>query len=390
MKILQVTNFFKPSWEAGGPARVAYDISLKLVDRGHEVTVYTTDGFKSRLSVEKNKPVDVDGIRTYYFQNLSSYLAKNLVLPIPYYLPLVASKHLKEFDVIHIHEYRTVSAIFIHFFAKKYNVPYVLQAHGTSSKIVKRKNLKATFDVFFGKRILKDASKLFALNETEFEQYISLSADSNKITIIPNGIDESKYEELPPKGSFRSKYHLENSKIVLYVGRLHLSKGIDLLIESFADLSQELDNTKLVIIGPDDGYQEHFEQLVKKFNLIEDVIFTGFVSIPEKISAFVDADIFVTPWFSGFPVTFLESCVCGTPIITTTKGDKLNWINRNVGFVVKYDKKDLKDAILCVLSDDEMKYKFSKNCKTVVEENFTLAKIVDQIFDNYSDVIYKS
>ena len=68
MRILQVTNFFKPSWEAGGPARVAYDISKKLVDNGHKVTVYTTDGYKSRLDVEKNVPLNIDGIKTYYFR----------------------------------------------------------------------------------------------------------------------------------------------------------------------------------------------------------------------------------------------------------------------------------------------------------------------------------
>ena len=55
MKILQVTNFFKPSWEAGGIARVAYEISKELVNRGHEVTVYTTDGFKYRLNFKKTR-----------------------------------------------------------------------------------------------------------------------------------------------------------------------------------------------------------------------------------------------------------------------------------------------------------------------------------------------
>ena len=53
MKILQVTNFFKPSWESGGPARVAYEISKKLVERGHEVTVYATVRYKLKLNVEK-------------------------------------------------------------------------------------------------------------------------------------------------------------------------------------------------------------------------------------------------------------------------------------------------------------------------------------------------
>ncbi|NLZ29532.1 MAG: glycosyltransferase family 4 protein, partial [Methanomicrobiales archaeon] len=43
MKILQVTPFFKPLWESGGVARVAYDISRNLHESGHEITVYTTN-----------------------------------------------------------------------------------------------------------------------------------------------------------------------------------------------------------------------------------------------------------------------------------------------------------------------------------------------------------
>ena len=62
MKILHVTNFFKPSWDSGGPARVAYEITKKLVDDGHDVTVYTTDGYRSRLNIEKNKPVNVEDL----------------------------------------------------------------------------------------------------------------------------------------------------------------------------------------------------------------------------------------------------------------------------------------------------------------------------------------
>ena len=62
------------------------------------------------------------------------------------------------------------------------------------------------------------------------------------------------------------------------------------------------------------------------------------MSEKEKITIFVDADVFVTPSFSGFPVTFLEACACSTPIITTNKGDELDWIHNKVGYVVEYNK----------------------------------------------------
>ena len=387
MKILQVTNFFKPSWEAGGPARVCYDISTELVQMGHKVTVYTTDGFKSKLNVKTNEPVDVDGIKTYYFRNLSRYLASNLVLPIPYYLPIIAKRELNEFDVIHIHEYRTVSAIIIRYFAKKYNVPYVLQAHGTSPKIVKRFKLKLIFDKLFGHKILKDASKLFALNETEVSQYIDLGADANKIVIIPNGIDSSKFDILPEKGYFKKKYSIDSEYIILYVGRLHKSKGIDLLLESFAMLANKDDSIKLVLVGPDDGYQVEFERKANDLKIDDNIIFAGFVEYDDKIAAYVDSDVFVTPWFSGFPITFLEACACGLPIITTKKGDKLDWINGNVGYVVEYGKYELRDAMHNVLSNHAIKTEFEKNSLKLIKNDFDLRKITEQIEYYYRDVI---
>ncbi|HWQ47765.1 MAG TPA: glycosyltransferase, partial [Methanosarcina sp.] len=165
MKILHVTNFFKPSWEAGGIARVAYEISKNLVKEGHEVTVFTTDGFKSRLKTIKNKPIDVDGINTYYFRNLSNYLTKRNIV-IPYYLPLIARIKIQDFDVIHIHEHRTLLAIIVHYYSKKYNIPYVLQAHGTLPNTIGKKNQKNIFDAIWGNKILKDASKLIAVSNT--------------------------------------------------------------------------------------------------------------------------------------------------------------------------------------------------------------------------------
>lgn len=386
MKILQVTNFFKPSWEAGGPARVCYDISTELVDMGHDITIYTTDGFKSKLNVKTNEPVDVDGIKTYYFRNLSRYLARNLVLPIPYYLPIIARKELNEFDVIHIHEYRTVSAIIIRYFATKYNISYVLQAHGTSPKIVKRFKLKLIFDKLFGYKILKDASKLFALNETEVSQYIDLGADANQIVIIPNGIDSSKFDKLPEKGYFKKKYSIDSEYIILYVGRLHKSKGIDLLLESFAMMANKDDSIKLVLVGPDDGYQVEFEQMAKDLRISEKVIFTGFVEYEDKIAAYVDSDIFVTPWFSGFPVTFLEACACGLPIITTKKGDKLDWIHDKIGYVVEYNKEQLQDALFEILRDDRLRQKFGEEGKRLVRDDFEWGKIMKQIERIYENV----
>lgn len=391
MKILQVTNFFKPSWESGGPARVAYEISKRLVERGHDVTVYTTDGFKTRLNVEKNKPINVDGIKIYYFRNLSSYLAREAIFPTPYYLPIIARSEIREnFDIIHIHEHRTIIASVVHNYAKKYNIPYLIQAHGSLFPLLQKRVLKNLCGQFLGNDVLCCASRAIALNKNEAEQYIKMGVEKDKIELVSNGVNLSEYEILPKKGEFKREFGLKNNEeIVLYAGRLHATKGIDLLIEAFADISSDLNNTKLVLLGPDDGFRSSLESLIQKLDLNDKVIFTGFVDSYEKKMAFVDANVFVTPQFSGFPITFLESCACGTPIITTNSRDELDWINDNVGYVVEYDKDRLRDAIAYILENEDVRERFGEKGKLLVKEVFSWDKIAEQIEEIYEECISK-
>lgn len=103
----------------------------------------------------------------------------------------------------------------------------------------------------------------------------------------------------------------------------------------------------------------------------------------KKKMAFVDASVFVTPRFFGFPVTFLESCACGTPIITTNNGDELDWINNNVGYVVEYDKDRLRDAITYILKNEDVRERFGEKGKKIIEEKFNWEKIVEHMEDVY-------
>jgi glycosyltransferase involved in cell wall biosynthesis len=385
MKILQVCHSFYPCFEAGGVVRVVYELSKKLVENGHDVTVYTTDGCKKRLKVKKNLPVDVEGVRTYYFRNLSNVLRIKLKIATPYYLPMVMNKQIQQFDVIHVHECRTVLAILVHHYAKKYGIPYVLQAHGSVLTLFQKQSLKKLYDWVWGYKILKDASKVIALTRTEVDQYKMMGVDEDKIEIVPNGIDLSDYEHLPEKGEFRRKYGLkDNEKVILYIGRLHKTKGVDLLVKAFSDISKELNNVKLVLVGPDDGYQSALEKLIKTLKVEDNVLFTGFVTSDEKMAALVNADVFVTPSFSGFPVTFLEACACGTPIITTNNGDELDWIDDKAGYVVEhYDKDQLRDAIDRILGDESMRDKLGEEGKRLVRAEFLWDNVVERVVDIY-------
>ncbi len=200
-------------------------------------------------------------------------------------------------------------------------------------------------------------------------------------------IDLSNYNNLPKKGEFKQKYSLNALRLIIYVGRLHESKGLDLLVRAFASLYKERDDVMLLLIGPDDGYRTSLEELAASLKLNNRVLFTGFVSTDEKIQAFMDADVLVTPQYSGFPITFLEACLCGIPIITTEKGDKLDWINEKVGYVVKYNDKEVKDSILKILNNAELREKFGIEGRLLVMKEFELNIVAEKIEGLYNSVI---
>lgn len=388
MKILHVYPYFYPTWKFGGITRVVYEISKNLASREHEVTVYTTDAFdiNKRINININ-PNYVNNIRIYYFKNLSNYLACKYILALPFEMFFRINKQIKEFDVIHLHGSRTYLNMIVYYYAKKRKIPYVIQAHGSLHKGLAKQKLRWIYDLLFGYRSLRDAKKVIALSQIEADQYKVMGVPKEKIAIIPNGIDLSDYANLPPKGEFKKKFNIpEDNKIVLYLGRIHISKGIDLLLKAFANLTNKMNckDTLLVVIGPDAGYLNEVKFLASSLDIIDSILFTGFLSAEDKLKALVDANVFVTPSFSGLPITFLEACATGTPIITTTLGDELGWIDNNVGYVTSPIPTNIADAMYRILLDEDLYNKFSENCKSIVKSEFSLDKLVDRL-----EYIYK-
>ena len=388
MKILQVVPYFPPAHAFGGPVKVAYQVSRELMKRKHEVVVYTSDAgdFGSRLTMNSDKYVD--GIKVHYFRNLALMPVKKFKLFITPQLVSRAKEEVDKFDVVHLHEYRTIQNIFIVHYAKKYGVPYVLQAHGSLPRIMAKQRLKWIYDVLFGYRLLRGASKVIALSRMEAEQYRGMGVPEEKIAIIPNGIDLSEYTHLPPKGSFKKKFNIdEDEKIVLYLGRIHRVKGIDILVKAFANIVEKLDDVKLVVVGPDDGYLGELKALIKALKMTDNVLITGPFYGKDKLEAYVDADVYVLPSrYETFPMTILEAVACRMPIILTENCGIMEYFRDRVGLVVKPTPKSLVDTLLKILQDEELSDVFRRNCEKVIED-FDVSKTILQLEEVYEAVL---
>lgn len=388
MKILQVTNFFKPSFEAGGVTRVAYEISRSLVKNNHEVTVFTTNRSKKNINVKANSPLNIEGMKVYYFDNLRKYFPVKII-PIPYYLPIIARKEIQNFDIIHIHEHRSLLALIVHHYAKKYNIPYVLQAHGSIPNTIGKQKQKNLYDTIWGNKILKDASQLIAVSNIEVDQYKQIGIPDEKIIVIPNGIDTESFRTLPKNGIFKKKYGISEKHVILFLGRLNEIKGIDFLIESYAKLVSEMDDVSLVIAGPNDGFKNKAELLISQLNL-HNVKFIGYISGVDKYAAYLDADVLVYPsFFEIFGLVPFEAIMCGTPIIVTDGcgcGEIVK--EANCGYLVKYgDVDDLAKKIKTILENPELSSSFVEIGKRYICNNLGWNNTILKIEGCYADCI---
>lgn len=387
MKILQVIPYFYPAWRFGGPVKVAYDISKLLVKRGHSVTVYTTD-IKDETSRIEAPYIEVEGVNVFYFKNLSVSLAKRKLFITPSSI-VALGKNLKYFDVVHVHGIRTTQGPVFHHFLKREHVPYVLQAHG-GIPMIGGDSYKRLFDVLFGYRLLHDASRVIALHKIEAEQYRRMGVPEEKIAIIPNGIDLAEYANLPPKGCFKRKFGIPaEKKIILYLGRIHKTKGIDFLIKTYAHLTKKMGikGTVLVIAGPDDGYLGELKQLANFLKITDNLLFTGILSEKEKISAYVDASVVVNVEPKNvFGLVPLEAAACSTPVIVS----KTNAISRiikagNFGFSANYgDVPNLASKLYGILNDVGLAEKLGKNGRKYVFNHFgwdNIIKVFERVYE---------
>ena len=394
MNILQVSHSFIPCYDSGGVVRSVYTLSKELAFRGHRVTIYTTDGCPKRLDVRKNSPVDMEGFCVYYFRNLSNTLRMRYKIATPIHLLRVISKTIKNFDVIHIHEPRTTIAWIVSYYARKNKIPYVVHARGSLTLTSGRTRSKKVFDLLFGKKTVTHASKLIALTADESRQYQEMGVSPDKIKIIPNAIDLSLYESIPSKGEFRRKYGISSQeKVILFLGRLNKIKGIDLLLEAFSDINEDLDNARLVIVGPDDGYLPKTNQLISQLKIKDQTIYTGPLYEEDKLAAYVDADVYVLPSrYEIFGNTVLEACACGTPVIVTDRCGVSDFVEE-FGYVVPFSKDELKETILKVLKDDsspeneETEVSAKDEPIELLKGRFSQEVVVDKIENVYKNLL---
>jgi len=384
MKILLVAENL--NLKSGGPTKVVCELAEILAQKGISVAIFSPVKRKAGEQIYHSKRVDVrlfsQGCASKWWTGYSADLAKAL------------NDEASDFDLVHIHEIWHYPHYAAAMAAEKAGKPYIVTVHGSLDPwcLGRKYFKKRIFSLFCERRILRGAAAIQSLTKKETEDIKNFGV-SAPIVKIPNGIDIKEFQELPAHEDFeREHVGLRDKQVILFLSRIHVKKGLDILAKAFGHIARKRDDVRLVIGGPDnDNYQRQVEDMLKKENVLQKTVFTGMLTGVQKLSALARADIFVLPSYSeGFSMAVLEAMACGLPVIVTDQCNFPEIIPADAGIVIRSDARQLAKALESLLNDSCLRDRIGKNAKKLISEKFTLEAIANQMIMLYEKTIKKS
>ena len=222
---------------------------------------------------------------------------------------------------------------------------------------------------------LERADAFHATAESEYEDIRRLGY-RQPVCVLPNGID------IPPL----AKECGGQQRTLLYLGRIHKNKGIDLLIQAWAVLEPRFPDWDLVIAGPDDGgYLAEYQTLAGRLRLAH-VTFPGALYGADKLAAYRQASLYVLPTHSeNFGMTVAEALAAGTPAIVTQGAPWSGLGPHGAGWWIEIGVDPLVAALEEALRQPEEKLRaMGRNGRAWMERDFSWSTIARQMADFYA------
>ncbi len=280
--------------------------------------------------------------------------------------------HIAECAGVHIHGIWQEHCLFGTQAARAARRPYVVSAHGMLEPWALRNKgwKKRLYSLLVEKRNIAGAACLHALTGAEAEEYRGFGA-RNPIAVVPNGV------RIPRAGNssdFFVKFpHLAGKRILLFLGRLHFKKGLDLLCRAWHN-AQRGEEFHLVLAGPDfEGTEQRVKQMIAELGIEGSVTFAGMLKGAEKWSALKAADAFVLPSRSeGLSVSVLEAMGIGLPVIVSSRCNVAEVRRNECGWAIEPNVFELTDALGQYFESNVADRKrFGANGRRVVEQIYS-------------------
>jgi len=402
-----------PPRTVGGLGTYAAEMTIQLVRKGNNITVFTMNDGNLLLrelwrGVEVIRPMTPDiseilqtilhpsferwGRGIKFFGDVLAYnIASSSIL-----LNDLVKKESRNYDIVSTHDWLSVLAgISI---KKELNLPMVFHVHSTEKGRTFGGGSNAIYSLEYeaGRR----SEMVITVSYSMRDELLSLGFEERKIRVVYNGIDPEVWDPEKIKSEdvvrLRERYGIsENDQMILFVGRLTGVKGVDRLVMAMPHVLRKVPNAKLVIIGIGD-LETHLDNLISTLNLQDKVVRRyEFLNDKEKMVHYAACDVAAFPsLYEPFGIVSLEAMSMGKPVVVGARD--VSGMREQVvpsgpdqcGFHINpHEPSDIAWGLIAAISNKELNKIYGINARKRVKSMFTWEKAAEATMKAYEEAI---
>ncbi|MDN5347153.1 MAG: hypothetical protein PWP65_717 [Clostridia bacterium] len=380
------------SWEyppqaVGGLARHVEDLAAALAAEKQEVHVLTvgrpgeaTRALENGVYVHRVDPYPVNApdFITWVLQLNARFLEEAIKI----------FRHFGSFHLLHAHDW--LVAFTGRALKHAYRLPLVATIHATEAgrnrglyndgqRYINSIEWWLTYEAW---RVIVCSRHM----HQEVQGLFQLPAD--KINIIPNGVVAAKFRGVKPDPLFRARFALPQEKILLFVGRLVIEKGVQVLLEAMPQILSACPEAKLLVVGRG-PLEEHLKARARALGFDSKVYFVGYLDDRSRNMLYALADVAVVPsLYEPFGIVALEAMAAGAPVVATNTGGLAEIITHRVDGMLALpgNAGSLAENIVAVLRDADLAAGLRAKGTMLVDTVYDWRQIAGETLKVYEEV----
>lgn len=307
-------------------------------------------------------------------------------------------RFLPEFTVCH--EYGGLFSIGAAMACRQKNIPYVLTVEAdpfleNRIKGTPLRGLRALVATRHARVAYRLANKIITVSNSARKHLVeSWGVDPEKVEVLPNGVDAAFFQPDCDREPVRRQLGLNGAPVVGFVGGFQVWHGLDRLVESFAQVLQEIPQTRLLLVG-DGPARTLVERKIAELGLETAVTITGLLPQAQVPIMLAATDVAVLPypdlpaelWFS--PLKLYEYMAAGKAIVASGAGQIAEILqhDRNGVLVAPGDVAGLARAIVRLLNDPAQRAQLGRNARKQAVERHSWKQYVEQLAQIYGGLV---
>jgi glycosyltransferase involved in cell wall biosynthesis len=387
--LLYFTQLFHP-YVFGGGEYIFYLFAREFAKRGHTIHVIT-QRLADTVPYEEHEGIRIHRVGSEY--SYRGTLPPTIRHNLDYLLNAFrkgkqvisdGKKRGNAIDIIHSNTYVPVLAG--HICSKMYRIPHIVTFHDVYQASDKgfwkewrtKQESNLPFYAPLMSKLVEDlilklrVSAFHTVSETTREDLTSFGVNTEKIAVIPNGIEQTTNMTESEHGKFQQP-------TAVFVGRLVHYKNVDTVIKAFRNVIKSVPNAKLIIIG-DGPYRS---RLLQEAEDIKDSIeFVGRVSEAEKVRLIANSYVMVFPsLIEGFGIAIIEGFALKKPVLVSDVRPPSDIVKNDYsGFVIPpFDATAWAERIIELFTDNDKRRRMSVNAFSEFSTKYEISHVIDSM-----------